>query len=143
LADFRRYQYDAGLMSDLKVEEVASALPVPELWGSFKVLEVKGSRLELFGWVLGKDSEVGRVEVLVGGSVIASTAPDLPREDIAEAHPGRESAATCGFRVVIEAKGRGHSELELRAVLADGSAVRMGAVRVLAPTRRWDVFRRR
>ncbi|HET7416406.1 MAG TPA: hypothetical protein VFJ61_02110 [Solirubrobacterales bacterium] len=130
-------------MSDLKVEEVASALPVPELWGSFKVLEVKGSRLELFGWVLGKDSEVGRVEVLAGGSVIASTAPDVSREDIAKLHPERGSAATCGFRVVIEAKGKGHSELELRAMLADGSAVRMGAVRVLAPTRRWDVFRRR
>jgi hypothetical protein len=36
-------------MSDLKVEDLAVS-PTPELWGSFKVLEVKGSRLELFGW---------------------------------------------------------------------------------------------
>jgi len=143
MAHLRRSQYDARLMSDLKVEELASALPAPELWGSFKVLEVKGSRLELFGWVLGKDSEVQRVEVLAGGAVIASSALGVPREDIAKEHPGRESAATCGFRVVIEAKGKGRSELELRAVLADETPVRMGAVHVLAPTRRWDVFRRR
>lgn len=130
-------------MSDLKVEDLSSALPTPELWGSFKVLGVEGSRLELFGWVLGTSSEVERVEVLAGGSVIASSALGVPRSDLAELHPGRESAATCGFRVVIEAKGKGHSELELRAVLEDGTPVGMGAVSVLAPARRWDVFRRR
>ena len=130
-------------MSDLKVEDLSSALPTPEVWGSFKVLGVEGSRLELFGWVLGKSSEVERVEVLAEGSVIASTGLGVPRNDLAELHPGRESAATCGFRVLIEAKGKGHSELELRAVLEDGTLVRMGAVSVLAPARRWDVFRRR
>lgn len=142
MADLRS-QYDARLMSDLKVEELASALPAPELWGSFKVLEVKGSRLELVGWVLGTSSEVERVEVLAGGSVIASARPDVRRDDIAQLHPERPSAATCGFRVVIEAKGKGRSELELRAVLADGTPVKMGTVGVLAPTRRWDLFRRR
>ena len=40
-------------MSDLKVEDLASVLPAPELWGSFKVLGVEGARLELFGCVLG------------------------------------------------------------------------------------------
>lgn len=130
-------------MSDLKVEDLASVLPAPELWGSFKVLGVEGARLELFGWVLGKNSEVDRVEVLAGGAVIASSALGVPRDDLAELHPERESAKTCGFRVVIEAKGKGRSELELRAVFEDGTPVRMGAISVLAPSRRWDVFRRR
>jgi hypothetical protein len=129
-------------MSDLKVEDLAVA-PAPEVWGSFKVLEVQGSRLELFGWALGKSAEVDRVEVLAGGSVIATGALDVPRDDVARHHPDRQSAATCGFRVVIEAKGKGRSELELRAVLEDGTPVKMGAVSVLAPARRWDVFRRR
>jgi hypothetical protein len=128
-------------MSDLKVEDLAVA-PAPEVWGSFKVLGVEEARLELFGWVLGKHSEVERVEVLAGGSVIASSALGEPRADIAGEHPERESAATCGFRVVIEAKGRGRSELHLRAVLDNGTPAQMGAVRVLAPARRWDVFRR-
>jgi hypothetical protein len=129
-------------MSDLKVEDLNVA-PAPELWGSFKVLEVKGSRLEIFGWALGKSAEVDRVEVLAGGSVIASGALSVRRDDISELHPDRESAATCGFRVVIEAKGKGRSQLELRAVLEDGTPKQMGAVSVLAPARRWDVFRRR
>jgi hypothetical protein len=129
-------------MSDLKVENVTSALPASELWGAFKVLGVQGSRLELFGWALGKNSEVERVEVLAGASVIASAALSVPREDIAKLHPGRESAANCGFRVVIEAKGKGRSELVLRAVFEDVTPVTMGAVSVLSPARRWDVFRR-
>jgi hypothetical protein len=130
-------------MSDLKVEDLSSALPTPEVWGSFKVLGVEKSRLELFGWVLGKSTEVDRVEVLAAGSVIASSPLGVPREDLAKLHPGRESAATCGFRVLIEAKGKGRSQLELRAVLEDETPVGMGAIHVLAPARRWDVFRRR
>ncbi len=127
----------------LQIDDVSSVLPTPELWGSFKILGVEKTRLELFGWVLGKTVEVERVEVLAGGAVIASSALDVPRQDLAELHPGRESAATCGFRVVIEAKGKGRSELELRAVLEDGTPVTMGAIRVFAPARRWDAFRRR
>jgi hypothetical protein len=132
-------------MSDaaLQIDNVTSSLPTPEVWGSFRILGVEKRRLELFGWVLGKYAEVERVEVLAGGSVIASTVPDVPRQDLADLHPERESAATCGFRVVIEAKGKGRSDLELRAVLEDQTPVTMGMVHVLAPSRRWDVFRRR
>lgn len=129
--------------SPLQIEDVSCTLPASEAWGAFKVLGVEKSRLELFGWVLGKTAEVDRVEILAGDQVIATTAPNVPREDIARLHPGRESAASCGFRVVIEAKGKGRSELRLRAVLEDETPVAMGVVRVLAPARRWDVFRRR
>jgi hypothetical protein len=129
-------------MSDLKVEDLA-VQPAPEVWGSFKVLGAQGARLELFGWALGKDTEVDRIEVLANGTVIASSTLDVPRQDIAGLHPGRASAASCGFRVVIEAKGKGRSELELRAVLEDGTPAKMGVVHVLAPPRRWDLFRRR
>lgn len=127
----------------LQIDDVFSALPTPEVWGSFKILEVQDSRLELFGWVLGKTGEVDRVEVLAAGSVIAETVLNVPREDLAKLHPERESAATCGFRVVIEAKGKGRSELELRAILEDETAVTIGTVSVLAPAGRWDIFRRR
>lgn len=130
-------------MPDLKVEDLYSALPTPELWGSFKVLGVEETRLELFGWVLGKSSEVDRVEVLADDAVIASSALEVPRDDIAALHPDRDSAATCGFRVLIEAKGKGRSALELRAVLEDETPVTIGAIRVFAPARRWDVLRRR
>lgn len=129
--------------AQLQVEDVVNTLPAEGAWGAFKVLGVEKARLELFGWVLGKAVEVDRVEVLAAGSVIATTAPGVPREDLAKLHPERESAATCGFRVVIEAKGKGKSELQLRAVLEDETVVPMGSVHVNAPARRWDVFRRR
>lgn len=127
----------------VRVDDVVCALPTAELWGSFKVLSVEGSRLELIGWALGAATEVERLEILAGSTVIAATAPNLPRDELADQFPGRTSAATCGFRVVIEAKGKGKSLLELRAVLEDGTNAPMGEIRVFAAGRRWDVFRRR
>ena len=127
----------------VQVEEVVSALPDASLWGDFRVSSVEGSRLDILGWALGATTEVARVEVLAGGSVIASTTPSLARVDLAEKMPDRSSAATCGFQVMIEAEGKGRSTLELRAVLDDETAVSMGKILVYAPARRWDVFRRR
>ena len=129
--------------ASVQVEELTSALPSADLWGSFKVHGIERSRLELVGWALGAVTEVTRVEILAGGSVIASTVPALPRDELAEQFPDRKSAATCGFEVAIEAKGKGKSMLELRAVLEDETTVPMGEIRVLTPARRWDVFRRR
>jgi hypothetical protein len=127
----------------VQIEEVVSALPSADLWGDFKVSGVDGSRLDILGWTLGAATEVARVEVLAGRSVIASTTPSLARGDLAEKMPDRSSAATCGFQVTIEADGKGRSTLELRAVLEDETTVPMGKIQVFAPARRWDVFRRR
>ena len=88
-------------------------------------------------------SEVERVEILAKGSVVASTVPSLARKELEEQFPDRQSAGTCGFQVAIEASGKGKSTLELRAVLEDETTVPMGEIHVLAPARRWDVFRRR
>jgi hypothetical protein len=127
----------------VQVEAVESHLPSADLWGAFKCLAVEGSRLELAGWALGTASDVERIEVLTEGSVVASTVPSLPRQELAEQIPDRPSAARCGFKLVIEAKGKGNSVLELRAVLEDGTAIGMGTINAVAPVRRWDVFRRR
>jgi hypothetical protein len=127
----------------VQVEHLTTALPRAELWGSFKVHGIEGSRLKLVGWALGTVSEVERVEILVKGSVVASTVPSLPRKELEEQFPDRQSAGTCGFQVAIEASGKGKSTLELRAVLEDETTVPMGEIHVLAPARRWDVFRRR
>lgn len=127
----------------VQIEEVVNVLPSADLWGNFKVSGVDGNRLEILGWTLGAITEVARVEVLAGRSVVASTAPSLVRGDIAEKIPDRSSAATCGFKVTIEAAGKGRSVLDLRAVLEDETTVPMGKIQVFAPARRWDVFRRR
>lgn len=127
----------------LQIEDVNVALPDPRLWGSFKVIGVGGSQVELIGWTLGAAAEVERVEVLSGGTVVATTTPSLPRNELAERWPDRPSAASCGFRVVIEANGKGRSLLRLQAVLEDQTTVPMGEITVQAKARRWDVFRRR
>jgi hypothetical protein len=129
--------------ASLQIEELTSALPTPNLWGAFKVKSSEGNCLELVGWALGTVSEVKEIVVVTGGAVVASAAPSLPRAELAEEFRDRQSAATCGFEVAIEARGKGESTLELRAVLEDGTEVAMGEIRVLAPTRRWgNVFRR-
>lgn len=126
----------------VQVEEIVSALPNGQLWGSFKV-NAEGGRLELIGWALAKSAEVEAVEIVAAGTVVASTKPSLVREELAKEFPDRESAGTAGFELVIEAQGKGPSTLQLRAVLDDGTEASMGEVRVLAPTRRWsNLFRR-
>lgn len=131
-------------MSDLKVEDLSSALPTPELWGSFKVKGVEGSRLELIGWVLGRQSEVTRVEITARGRVVATARPEKPRPEVAEQMPERPTAATCGFEIMMEGSGKGESVLDLRAVLEDGSVAQMGQIRAVVPPQRWaGLFRRR
>jgi hypothetical protein len=127
----------------LQIEELNSALPNDLLWGAFRVRETQGSRLVLVGWVLGIDQEVESVQLLARGTVVASTSPRLSRSDITEQFPDRRAAATCGFELALEAKGKGQSILAVEAVMEDGTAAPMGEIRALAPPRRWaDVLRR-
>jgi hypothetical protein len=130
-------------MSDLKVEDLSSALPTPELWGSFKVKGVAGNRLELIGWVLGRQSEVTRIEIVARGRVVATARPEKPRPEVAEQMPERPTAATSGFELMMEGSGKGKSVLELRAVLDDGTAAQMGQMRVVVPPPRWTSLLRR
>jgi len=121
----------------VKVEEQTSDVPNEKIWGSFKVKRAEGHQLELMGWALGTGAEVEVIEIVASGTVVATTKPSLPRAEVAEEHPNRKSAATCGFEVAMEAKGKGQSTLELRAVLDDGTLAPIGQLRVLAPPRRW------
>jgi len=146
LPDLRAFAAGAGgltmhtipaMTSDtvVQVEELISALPNEDLWGSFKASSIDRNRLELVGWALGTRSEVERIEIVAGANVVGSTAPSLPRAEIAQEFPDRESAASCGFEVTMEATGKGRSMLALRAVLDDGSRAPLGELRVVASGR--------
>jgi hypothetical protein len=128
------------MAADVKVEELSSTLPNPELWGSFKVKNAAGNRLELIGWALGRQAEVEQIQILAGGRVIASTRPDKPRPEVAGQMPDRPTASTCGFEVTVEAAGKGRSRLELRALLEGGGESSLGELRVIAPAGRWSSF---
>jgi hypothetical protein len=132
-------------MSDrsLQIEELKSALPSDQLWGAFRVQEAEGSRIVVVGWVLGIGQEVKSVQIRAKGSVVASAAPTMPRPEVAEQFPDRDTAGTCGFGLTLEAKGKGASILVVEAVLEDGTTSPMGEIRAMAPVRRWtDVLRR-
>jgi hypothetical protein len=127
----------------LQIEELRSSLPSDQLWGAFRVLKTEGSRLVLVGWALGIKQEVRSVQILALREVVASTSPSLPRPDVAEQFSDRPEAATCGFELELEARGKGESVLSVRALLEDGTEAPMGEVRAVAPARRWsDVLRR-
>jgi hypothetical protein len=132
-------------MSDrsLQIEEQKSNLPTDQLWGAFRVQEADGSRIVVVGWVLGINQEVKAVQILAKGAAVASGAPTLPRPEVAEQFPDRDTAATSGFALTLEAKGKGTSVLAVEAVLEDDTTSPMGEIRAVAPVRRWtDVLRR-
>jgi hypothetical protein len=132
-------------MSDrsLQIEDQRSNLPSDQLWGAFRVQEAEGSRIVVVGWVLGINQEVKAVQILAKGSAVASGAPTLPRPEVAEQFPDRDTAATSGFALTLEAKGKGTSVLVVEAVLEDDTTAPMGEIRAVAPVRRWtDVLRR-
>jgi hypothetical protein len=129
--------------ASVEIEALRSTVPNPDLWGAFRVKQVDGSRVELVGWVLGTGEDVRRIEVVSGGAIVATAAPNLARADVAREFPDRDAAANCGFEIAVEAQGKGQSSLRLQAVLAGGAIARIGEVQVTAPARRWaNVFRR-
>jgi hypothetical protein len=127
----------------LKIEELKSFLPTDQLWGACRVQEAEGSRLIVVGWALGVQQDVESVQVVAGGKVVASASPTLPRPEVGEEFPDRKEAATSGFALTLEAKGKGSSVLTVQAALEDGTISPMGEIRTVAPVRRWaDVLRR-
>jgi hypothetical protein len=127
----------------VRVEDVRLAVPSGDLFGHLRVKSVEGSRLELLGWALGARSEVNRIEVVVDGSVVASTTPTIDRPDVDKGFPDRDDSLRCGFDIALDATGDGETGLQLRAVLSDGTQAPLADLRVIGARRRWtDRFRR-
>jgi hypothetical protein len=111
--------------------------PSDQLWGHFRVQEIDSPQIKLIGWALGRTAQVKQIEIISHGDVIARTALDRPRPDIAEEFPTTPAAATCGFEITIEALGDGENRLQIQALLDDRSEAQLGMVRVASPRRRW------
>lgn len=121
----------------VKVDEVERAVPNDALRGDVQVERVVDNRLELLGWAIGRKSVVTTIEVLSKGNVVASTPTGVSRPDLAKVFPDEPAAPTAGFRLAIEAQGKGKSSLDVRVVLEDGTRAPLGKLRVDAPQRRW------
>jgi hypothetical protein len=116
------------------VIEIERIVPTPQAGdptGHFKVNDVRGNRLELVGWALGRRMPVEAVVVVVDGETVASTALDILRPDVGRRFPEVAGAAASGFKLAIEAQGQGRSELEVQIVSPRSSPVSIGRLIVV------------
>jgi hypothetical protein len=86
--------------------------------------------VEVEGWVLGRSSPAVTVEVIEGDTAIYRVPVQVRRPRVEAAFPGVPHAATCGFRIAINAiRLPSKFELLLQAVLTDGHRVPFGVLR--------------
>ncbi len=85
--------------------------------------------IEVAGWVLGSNVPAVAVEVHAEGQIVRRFPLDQQRPDVAELYPDAVEAATCGFRLWVGTIGLEPGvPLQVRAVLADDSRVRLGGI---------------
>jgi len=136
--------YNRGVAGDgIEVVDVAPD-PGERVRGHFRVRKGDGRKIEIVGWVLGREVAATEVEVRAEGSVAGRAPVAVERPDVAESFPDVAEAASAGFRLELMAEGSGGSQLEVWAVLEDESREPLGRIAVKA-TRRGllDAVRRR
>jgi hypothetical protein len=87
--------------------------------------------IEVAGWVLGERQSVKEIEIHQGGVVVRRAPLDQHRPDVARDYPDRSDAITSGFRTWLSVVGlEPDAELQIRALLDDGTRSRLGAIRL-------------
>ncbi|HLL49611.1 MAG TPA: hypothetical protein VK356_02990, partial [Thermomicrobiales bacterium] len=85
--------------------------------------------VEIAGWVLGFGEPVQEIEIHQGGVVMRKMPIDQHRPDVARDYPNSPGSSTCGFRTWVSVIGlEPGADLQIRAVLADGTRSRLGNV---------------
>jgi predicted SAM-dependent methyltransferase len=136
--------YTLGVAGDeLEIVDVAPD-PGRGVNGHFRARKVDGRKLEIVGWVLGREQAATEVEVRAEGSIAGRTPVAVDRPDVAEQYPAAEGAETSGFRLELMAQGGGESQLEVWVVLEDGTREPLGRIVVASgPSGSPDALRRR
>ena len=134
--------YNLHTPGEMEILDIVQA-PGDRIQAHFRVRKAEDERLGIFGWVLGQGSPATEVEVLAGGDVAGRTAVNLERPDVAEEYPDQTGAANSGFQIDLAASGKGESQLEVWALLEDGSREPLGRVVVKANPRRLSGASRR
>lgn len=120
--------YNSRVTADaLEIVDVAPD-PGERVKGHFRVRDREDTRLEIIGWALGQEVPATEVEVIVDGAVAGSAPVAEDRPDVGEKFSGVPEAATSGFRIELEAKGKGQSQLDVYAVLKDESREPLGRI---------------
>jgi predicted SAM-dependent methyltransferase len=123
----RLLQYNWRMGGEIEIVDVAQDSG-ERIKGLFRVLNGDGEKLEIIGWVIGDESPSTEVEVMSDGKVAGRAPVALDRPDVAEKFPDVAEATTAGFRLELAPQGKGESELEVWALLKDGSREPLGRV---------------
>jgi hypothetical protein len=82
------------------------------------------------GHLLSADTPVREIEAVAPGAVLATARLALPTPEVAVRHPGVAGAGACGFTLLVDTLALPRSfEFRLRATRADGSRVKIAAIR--------------
>jgi hypothetical protein len=139
-AGFRSAEKRVGLgeeasMAIVEIESVQTAAAEQERIRGFAIdAPMVGGRdvydIEFAGWVIGGPSAATGVEIHAEGTVLRRAPLDQFRQDVERAFPDEANARLSGFRTWVSVVGLEPGvALQLRAVLADGSRVRLATVR--------------
>jgi hypothetical protein len=125
---------EASFMALVEIDDIELGAPHPGKIQAFAMdAPCIGGRnvydVEFAGWVLGIGQPVQEIEIHQGGVVIRKAPLDQQRPDVARDYPNSPGSGTSGFRTCVSVIGlEPGSNLQLRAVLADGTRSRLGSV---------------
>jgi predicted SAM-dependent methyltransferase len=124
----------APMSGELEILDIAQT-PSERVRGKFRVQRSDDQKLEITGWVLGLKSPATEVVVDSGSGEVGRTSVALDRPDVAEKFPDRPEASTAGFKLRLEAQGKGESQLDVCALLKDETRQPLGRITVKAARR--------
>jgi hypothetical protein len=122
-------------MAIVEVQSVQPAAPDQEKLLAFHLDAPRiGGRevydIEVAGWLLGRDAAATGIEIHVEGAVLKRAPIDQQRADVRAAHPDHPGAPISGFRTSVSVIGlEPGAPLQVRAVLADETRVRLATIR--------------
>jgi Methyltransferase domain len=115
---------------DVTGRDLGDDLLAAHLDGPVAGSHFEGDSLRIVGWAVGNRSPVKEVEVVSEQEVVGRAVVDLPRPGVADKYPDASGADSAGFDLTLSAGGRGAGELQVSAVLEDGSRAALGVVKV-------------
>jgi hypothetical protein len=121
-------------MALVEIDDIELGAPQP---GKIRAFALDAPRIggrdvydiEFAGWVLGEDLRVTEIEIHQGGAVLRKAPLDQQRRDVLRDYPNAPESGIVGFRTWLSVVGlEPEVELQLRAVLKDGTRARLGKV---------------
>ena len=123
-------------MALVEIDDIEFGAPQP---GKIRAFSLDAPRIggrnvydiEIAGWALGATQPIKEIEIHQGGTIIRRAPLDQQRKDVARDYPELPGAGISGFRTWVSVVGlEPETDLQVRAVLGDGTRSRLGSIRL-------------